>query len=176
MLRYSALSRSVSNSTAMMARLMIAGLRIGLLVAIFAGSLIAQRANESISPRRSVLAYDPAHELALDGTVQEVVSQHEIGSPAGLHLIVSGETGTVDAHLGPFMTQETREALHMGLPVHVVGEMKEFHGKPIMLARLITFGGRTVIVRSPHGALVLYPSHPAAVTPGIAKSANGGSR
>lgn len=176
MLRCSALTRSVSNSTAMRTRLTIAGLRMTLLVAIFVSSLVAQRANDSISPRGSVPAYDPAHELALDGTVQEVVSQQEIGSPAGLHLIVSGETGTVDAHLGPFLTKEARDALHPGVPIHLVGEMQEFRSKHLLLVRLISFGGRTVVVRSPHGALVLYPSHPAAVTSGPSKSANGGSR
>lgn len=176
MLRYSALSRSVSNSTAKMARLMVAGLRIVLLVAILAIALAAQRANESVSAKGSAPAYNIAHELELDGTIQEVVNQHEIGSPPGLHLIVSGETGTVDAHLGAFLTRETSEALHTGLPIHLFGEMKEFHGKQILLVRLIRFGGRTVIVRNTHGALIQYASRRTTVTPGTVKSTNGGAR
>jgi hypothetical protein len=185
MLRCSASSRSVSDRTTVIARPMIlglltTGLMTGLLAPILASPLIAQRASESVpapvSAHGSALAYNIAHELVLDGTVQEVVSQHEIGSPAGLHLIVSGEIGTVDAHLGPFLTDETREALHMGLPIHLVGEMKEFHGKQILLARLISFGGRTVIVRNTHGALIQYASHPTNMTPRTVKSANGGAR
>jgi hypothetical protein len=200
MLRDSASSRGVSDRTAVIARFTIskltisklkiaklrtakfitAGLLTSLLVASLASPLLAQRASQSlsapVSAHESVAAYNVARELALDGTVQEVVSQREIGSPAGLHLILTGGIGRVDAHLGPFLTEETREALHLGLPIHVVGEMKDFHGRPILLARLISFGGRTVIVRNTHGALIQYASHPTIASPRTVESANGGAR
>jgi hypothetical protein len=180
--------RSVSDRTAVITKLSIsklmiarptAGLLTGLLVAIFATPLVAQRASEaaaSIPAHESPAAYNIAHELAFDGTVRETVGQHEAGSPAGLHVIVSGGSGTVDAHLGPFMTKETRDALHLGLPIHLVGEMKDFHGRQILLARLISFGGRTVVVRNTRGALVHYAPRPASATPRTVKSENGGSR
>lgn len=165
------LRRSVLNYASVMA-----GLNVALLLAILTSLLTAQRSRESVPPKGPAPAYDAAHEFAFDGTIQAVVTHHEAGSPAGLHLIVSGDMGRVDAHLGPFLTQETRDALHMGLSLHVVGAMKDFHGKPILLARLISFGGRTVIVRSLHGALVLYPTRPTTVTPRSTESANGGGR
>lgn len=163
--------RCGSNYTALIAELLA-----GLLVTILVTPLAAQPPSAPVLPKGPAPTYDVAHELAFDGNIQAVITQRQTGSPAGLHLIISGEMGTVDAHLGPFLTQETREALHMGLPVHVVGCMKEFDGRSILLARLISFGGRTVIVRSSHGALVLYPSHAPAVMPAPAESANGGSR
>lgn len=157
----------MSKRTFVMAELVTA-----LLFAILARPLVAQRANEPV-PARGLALANPTHELAFDGTVQEVVSQRANSSPPGVHVIVSGSARTVDAHLGPFLTQDTREALHMGLPIHVVGDMKEFHGRQILLARLISFGGRTVVVRNTHGALIQYPRHAQAVT---VQPANGGSR
>jgi hypothetical protein len=189
MLRLSASSRSVSDHTAVIARLLIlkvaiarltAGLLTGLLVAILASPLVAQRETETVSTsasaHESLAAYNVAHEMAFDGTVREAESRHETGSPSGLHLIVSGATGTVDAHLGPYMTEETLAALHLGLPVHLVGEMKNFNGKQIVLARLIDFGGHTVVVRNTHGALIHNVSHPSNGMPRTVKPANGGAR
>jgi hypothetical protein len=133
---------------------LIAGLLSGLLFALVALPLGAQPASQSRPGRGFGPVYDAAHETTLNGTIQEVVTKHVLGSPAGMHLLVAGPEGVVDAHVGSFLTKDTREALHMGLPIQIVGAMEQLHGKQYLLARQLIFGGRTVAVRNEHGFLV----------------------
>jgi len=131
-----------------------AGLLSGLLFAVMVLPLGAQPASESRPGRGFGPVYDAAHQITVTGTVQEVVSKHVFGSPAGTHLLVSQMEGMVDAHVGPFLAKDVQEALHTGLPVQIVGVMQEIHGKQYLLARQLTYGGRTVAVRNEHGFLV----------------------
>jgi hypothetical protein len=135
----------------------LSGLLAGLLLAIFAIPLNAQPGRTTHPGRGFGPGYDAAHEVTLNGTVQEVVTKHVLGSPAGMHLLVAGPQGTVDAHVGPFLTKDTREALHLGPPIQIVGAMQTLHGRQYLLARQLIFGGRTVTVRSPNGFLL--PPH-----------------
>ena len=129
----------------------IAGLLTGLLFAVLAAPLGAQTAPESLPGPGFGPAYDAAHEITLNGTIQEVVTRHAIGSPAGMHLLVAGPQGLVDAHVGPSLSNETKAALLTGAPVQIVGAMSLLHGRDYLLARLLTVGGRTVTLRSEHG-------------------------
>lgn len=129
--------------------LWIAGLVVCLLCAILTLPLIAQPAANETAPR--IFGYDKAHEITLNGTVQGIVTKHEAGSPAGLHVLVNGPQGLVDAHLGPYMTKETQEAMKSGTPVQIVGATATIHGKEYLLARQVTFGGRQITVRNEAG-------------------------
>ena len=131
-----------------------AGLLAGLLLAILAVPLGAQLAPETRATRAVGPVYDAAHEITLNGTIQEVVTKRVAGSPVGMHLLVAGPEGVVDAHVGPYLTKDTQEALHAGLPVQIVGAVEQLHGKSILLARQLIFGGRTVTVRTENGFLV----------------------
>ena len=158
---------------------LIAGLLTGLLFAIVTVPLGA--ATKATHPKPAAgfhLDYNAAHEMTLTGTVQEVVSKHVLGSPVGLHLLVADEKGTMDVHLGTYVTKETREALHAGLPIQVVGATETLHGQQVLLARQIIFGGRMVTLRSKTGYLIFPHSARRAVRrPETAKpSANGGAR
>lgn len=130
------------------------GLMTGLLFAISAVPLGAQSASESRPGTGFGPVYDAAHEIALDGTIQEVITKHVVGSPAGMHLLVAVPEGVVDAHVGPFLSKETKEALEAGAPVRIVGAMASLNGKHYFLVRELTVGGSTVTVRSEHGLLV----------------------
>jgi len=123
---------------------LIARLLAGLLFAILAVPLGAQ------PPARG---YDKAHEITLNGIVSELVTNSASGSPAGLHVFVNGPEGTVDAHLGPYMTKQTQEALKAGTPVQIVGAFEKVHGKQYLLARQLIFEGRMVTVRNLSGFL-----------------------
>ena len=114
---------------------MIAGLLTGLLVAVLAVPLGAQTAPPPRADRNVGTVYDAAHEITLRGTIQEVVTRHAIGSPAGIHLLVAGPKGLVDAHVGPRLSKETVEALQAGVPVRIVGSTVSLHGKEYLLAR-----------------------------------------
>ncbi|MGB8013008.1 MAG: hypothetical protein WCF68_15450 [Terriglobales bacterium] len=134
----------------------------GLLFAIAALSLGAYAATDSRVGRGFGPAYDAAHETIVTGTIKEVVTKHELGSPAGMHLLVSGAQGVVDAHVGSLLSKRTIEALQTGTPVRIVGASVTLHGKEFFLARQLTIAGRTVTVRSQHGFLV--HEHPAQKT------------
>jgi len=136
----------------------IAGLIAGMLVAILAIPLCAQPGDESRPAQGIGPVYDAAHEITLSGTIESVVTKHTPGSPVGMHLLIAAENGTVDAHVGPFLGKDVQEALHSGLPVHIVGAMQEIRGKQYLLVRQLSFGGRTITVRSEHG-LLAGPTH-----------------
>lgn len=133
---------------------MIAGLLTGLLFAMVTIQPVAQTAADSRAQSPLIPSYDKAHEITLKGTVQEVVTKRVPGSPFGMHLLVTGPEGEVDAHVGPYLSKDTQEALHAGLPVQIVGAMEDVHGKHYLLARQLIFGGRTVTVRSENGFLM----------------------
>lgn len=156
---------------------LIAGLIIGLLFAISAVPLGAQPASETHPGHGFGPVYNAAHEITISGTVLEIVTKHTPGSPAGMHLIVSGANGPVDAHVGYFLTKNTSAAMHTGLPVQIVGAMLTMHGRPILLARELTFGGRTVTVRTRTGSLVHSVRRPPSRAAQKAKYlTNGGAR
>jgi len=133
---------------------LFAGLFAGLLFAICTLQPSAQTAAAPSAVRPSSLGYDKAHEITVNGVVQEVVVKREAGSPFGLHLLLTGSKGVIDAHLGQFMTKETQESLQAGTPVQIVGAMETIHGKNYLLARQVIFSGRLITVRSENGFLL----------------------
>jgi hypothetical protein len=137
---------------------LIAGLLTGLLLAITAVPLGAQPASETHSGQGLGSAYDAAHEITVNGTIQTIVTKHIKGSAAGMHLMVMGPEGVVDAHVGPFLTKANKEALQEGSPVRIVGAMTSLHGKSYLMARELTVGNRTITVRSAHGLLAPMPA------------------
>jgi hypothetical protein len=110
----------------------------------------AQAASRSTAPG----SYDRTHEVTLNGTVQAVISERTSGHPVGLHLLVASLQGVVDAHLGPYLTKETQEALRSGQPVQIVGATEKIRGRNYLLVRQLIFAGRTVTVRSERGFLL----------------------
>jgi hypothetical protein len=126
----------------------------GLLLILCATQLGAQSRNNPPAQHPVLAAYDLAHELTVNGTVQKVVTAHVAGSPVGLHLLLAAPQGTVDAHLGPYLSKDVRDGLHAGQLVQIVGAMTTLKGKNVLLARQLIFGGRMVTVRSKHGFLL----------------------
>jgi hypothetical protein len=156
---------------------LIAGLIASLLLAIFTLPLSAQAVPDARATRPASLGYDKAHEITLNGTIQEAVSMRVTGSPIGLHLMVASSKGIVNAHLGPFLDKGTLEGLHTGTPVQIVGAMETIDGNDYLLARQVIFGGRLVTVRSENGFLVrAHNPRPARSTPASQLELNGGAR
>ncbi|MGD0471521.1 MAG: hypothetical protein ABSA54_24360 [Terriglobales bacterium] len=134
----------------------------------------ASASEESSSVGRGFgFVYNPSHEVTLVGTVQEFVTKHVAGNPVGLHVLISTSGKTVDAHIGPLLSKQVQETLQVGELVQVVGVHENVHGKDVLLARQLIYGGRQVTVRNERGFLVGTGSHPE-VQQGTA--ANGGVR
>ncbi len=131
---------------------MFAGLLTGLLFAILVVPLGAATAPKTRPGQGFGPVYDAAHETTLNGTIQEVVTKHTPGSPAGMHLLVAGPKGVVDTHVGAFLNKQTKEALKVGMPVQIVGATTSVRGKEYFLARMLTVGGHTVTLRNTKGA------------------------
>lgn len=141
---------------------------------IFLGVLSASASQGSSSAGRGFgFIYDPAREVTLVGTVQEFVTQHVAGSPMGLHILISTSGKTVDAHIGPVLSKQLQETLHVGELVQVVGVRENAHGKNFLLARQLIYGGRQVTVRNERGFLVSPASHPEVIQ---GTDGNGGVR
>jgi hypothetical protein len=132
----------------------VAGLLTALLFAVVAFPLGAYAAPDSRAGRGLGPVYDSAHEITFNGTIQKIVTEHVPGTPVGMHLLLAGPQGQVDAHLGPYLSKETKEALRSGASVQIVGAMLSQRGKTYLLARELVVGGSTVTVRSEHGFLV----------------------
>jgi len=123
---------------------------------------VAQSMHASPAAQGFGPAYDAAHEITLNGTIQEVTVRQVSGSPPGTHVLVAGPQGLVDAHAGPFLSKETRDALQAGRPIEIVGATTWLNEKSYLLARQLIIGGRTITVRSKHGFLLR--EHPAGAT------------
>jgi hypothetical protein len=100
------------------------------------------------------LAYDSAKEITVEGSIEEVVTHPAPGSAVGIHLLVSSDGNVLDAHLGPFLSAENREALVTGQPVRIIGVSEKADGQNLFLARLLIIGERQVTIRNERGFLV----------------------
>jgi len=121
---------------------------------LLAAAAQATNVAEPTAGRGLGFAYDQSREITLVGTLQQLVTKPAKGSPIGLHLLVSTDGKVVDAHVGPYLSKENQQALHVGQSVEIVGVNETIRGKNVLLARQLTFGGRQVTVRSEHGLLV----------------------
>ena len=97
---------------------------------------------------------DATHETTLVGTIQDVIIEHVVGSPAGLHLLVACRQGVVDTHLGRFLCQQAKEVLYTGTPVKIVGTAIQLEDKGYCLARELSVGSRNIAIRNRRGSLI----------------------
>ena len=153
----------------------------GIVSAVLVAAIPAGAQSAAASPARGAIPmYDAAHEVTINGTVQEVVNKRVPGSPVGMHLIIAGTSGTVDAHVGPFLSKQVREALHTGLPIQIIGAMETLRGKQFLLARQLNYGGITAQVRGASGILLRGALPSNVVSPKAQQAArlaaNGGAR
>jgi hypothetical protein len=96
----------------------------------------------------------PAHDVAMAGTVQEVITTHTPGAPAGTLLVAEGPQGSFTAILGSALSEQVRQTLAPGTPIQVSGVMETINGKSYLMARKLSVGGDQVIIRNQHGFLV----------------------
>jgi hypothetical protein len=155
---------------------MIAGLLAGLLFAILTVPLGAQPASETHVGHGFGPVYDAAHQITLTGTVQEVVTRRMAGRPVGMHLMVAGPQGIVDAHVGPYLSKEMKEALHTGTPVDLVGVMASVRGKKYLMVRELNVGGTSVTLRNEHGFLLRSQGSSLKTKESAQLGSNGGAR
>ncbi|HUB01275.1 MAG TPA: hypothetical protein VL983_01270 [Terriglobales bacterium] len=129
-------------------------MRLTYLVVSLGSFCIAATAPAPEAGRGFGFAYDSAKEITVIGTVNRQVARSAGGGPVGTHLLISAGGSLIDAHIGPYISNDNRQALKPGQLVQVVGVNESVHGKDLLLARQIIFNGRLVTVRNERGFLV----------------------
>lgn len=97
--------------------------------------------------------YDPATEVTLAGTVDEVTHVPAPASgPGGVHLLVRFETGVLEVDLGPaaFITTRNFE-FAKGDAIKVIGSKAQRAGHDVIIAREITKGDKVLTLRDAKG-------------------------
>jgi hypothetical protein len=131
-----------------------------LLCGIATSTASAQDSNTSQSSvAASAVKRAPTSEITVAGTIQQVSSEHILGRPAGLHLLVNSPQGVLDASVGPNLSQDVRQALSTGQQVQVVGVVRTINGHSYLLARQLDVDGRQITIRNENGFLTQTHSH-----------------
>jgi hypothetical protein len=95
----------------------------------------------------------PARDLAMAGTVRELITSHTPGAPTGTLVVAEGPQ-EFTASLGSTLSEQVRQTLAPGTPIQVSGVLETINGKSYLLARTLTVAGNQVIIRNQHGFLV----------------------
>ena len=115
----------------------------------------AQQINHGAANQSFRRRYNASREVTVTGNVQGI-SVHS-KAPAGAHLLITTSQGLIDAHLGSFATRGSQPlSLRPGKQVSVVGVMTWIDGSQILLARTVSAGNKTYVIRNERGAL-LFP-------------------
>ncbi|MGH9515177.1 MAG: hypothetical protein ACRD3P_05810 [Terriglobales bacterium] len=98
-------------------------------------------------------AYDASREITVTGNVKGI-SVHS-KSPSGAHLLITTSQGLIDVHLGKFALRGSQPlSVQPGEQVSVVGVMTWVDGSQILLARTVSIGTKSFVIRNQHGAVV----------------------
>jgi DNA/RNA endonuclease YhcR with UshA esterase domain len=112
---------------------------------------------EELEPR-----YNPATVVDLTGRVSAVREIPRNKPLSRLHLLMSTETGEIDAYLGPVeFLKEFEMTFSAGDKVQIIGSKVSFGGRPVVLVREVRKGEIFLYLRDRIG----YPNWPAETKP-----------
>ena len=96
--------------------------------------------------------YNPATEVTVRGTVEDVSQVTRGRSWGGTHLTLKTDQGTLDVHLGPTNFLEAKKfSVAKGDQVEVVGSKVQIQGTDALIAREITKGDQKLTLRDAQG-------------------------
>ena len=129
--------------------------RVSAVLAMSAAMFASTAAGIGATNKTFRSAYDASREVTVTGTVQGF-SVHSKG-PSGAHLWITTPNGLVDTHVGSFALMGGQPlSLRPGERVSVVGVMTWVGGSRILLARTVSTGAKSYVIRNQNGAL-LFP-------------------
>jgi hypothetical protein len=127
---------------------LIAGLMMGLLLAIVSVPLNAQPAEE-VHPQAE------AKIVTLSGTVSSVLARPAEGMIVGSHLLLETGSGRVDASLGKWgLAGKGALSVEAGEAVEVTGVMKTIRDKQVLMVHTVKVGSQVYTIRNQHGVPV----------------------
>jgi hypothetical protein len=106
------------------------------------------------TPFEATVPGTSVHDIAITGTVQELITAQTPGAPGGIQLVVEGPQGAFTASLGSMLSDQVQQTLSPGTPVQISGVMQTINGKSYLLARKLNLAGDQIIIRNDHGFLV----------------------
>ena len=95
--------------------------------------------------------WNSADEISLTGTIHEVTTEHNSGTPAGVNLLLDGAQPFQYANLGSQLNSAIKSELTAGQSVTLKGIVRSFNGQKILIVRELTIDQHTTHVRSKHG-------------------------
>lgn len=106
-------------------------------------------------PGKGMPKYDPATEIILKGTVEEV-KQMEMGAcpmcSGGTHLVLKADQETLEVHVAPsWFLKEKGFSFTKGDALEVTGSKVKFPERDALVAREIKKGDHILILRNPQG-------------------------
>ena len=95
--------------------------------------------------------YDPATEVTVRGTVQEVKEMKTVVTVT--HLVLgTADHGSVEVHLGPSSwVMKQSVSFKTGDPIEIIGSRVKYAGSDVIVARQIRKGGQTLTLRDTQG-------------------------
>jgi DNA/RNA endonuclease YhcR with UshA esterase domain len=121
-------------------------------VVFLLASLLPALGQRSGGYRTNARRYDPATEVTVKGTVEEVKQQTGRHSWNGTHLTLKTDTETLDVHVGPswFLTQK-EFPLAKGDEVEITGSKVTIGTGTAVVAREVRKDGKTLTLRDSKG-------------------------
>ncbi len=122
------------------------------LVALFVVGVALLFSAQTTAPRKSAATYNPATEVTVNGSVEEVKQVSGPQGQAGTHLSLKTDQETIDVHVGPswFLTQN-KINFDKGDQIKVTGSKVKFENGDVLIAREIKKGAKTITLRNTQG-------------------------
>jgi hypothetical protein len=124
-------------------------LMMGVMLSLSALTVMAQRG----AGQGGGGQYNPATEITLRGTVEEVKQiPGPRGGLGGTHLMLKTDKETLDVHLGPttFLEKE-KSTFAKGDEIQVIGSRVKIEGADALIAREVKKGDKTLTLRNEKG-------------------------
>jgi hypothetical protein len=123
-----------------------------LLLLLLAVPLLMAQARMQGGRGRGARNYNPATEITVNGTVEEVTQTTGRRGWAGTHLTLRTDQGVDDVHVGPAWYISAQQfAFVEGENIEVIGSKTTVGGKEVLIARQITKDGKTLALRDEQG-------------------------
>jgi hypothetical protein len=113
-------------------------------------------------------------DVAITAVIKDVVVNHSLGIPGGLHVMLRAPQGVLDASVGPYLSAEIQRALIAGTQIKVVGQIKIIGGQRVLFVRSLVLNGNQIAIRNDNGALVRQRSQERIRTQSSLSDQNGG--
>jgi hypothetical protein len=102
--------------------------------------------------QRGMRNYDPSADTTVKGTIGNVQQQAGKNAGQGTHLLLKTDSGTLPVHVGPSAYIAKKQfSFSKGDEIKVLGSKVSVGGKGTLLAREITKGSKTLVLRDAQG-------------------------